>query len=964
MIKKIFSSRIYKIKSKKKLDIFCKKKSYLYLNYVLHYLLIIEDYERINQIIEERISKVKRKKYREILNYYWCIYFINKDEKYSADKIYTRLNEKNKIKIDILKCNSNTQQLKIFDDNFGNKLNSIKVNKNYNNLIDILYLLNLFRQDKIISKLLELKIKLKLNFILFKHTLGINDIEFISTVVDITNLYYSLNAEHKYVFPVSKLILKKIVYKLIDNINLYNEVLGKSIITYNEKVCLGLRTLLSIDENVSNQKLYVQDLNDFISKNQVEEYTKFIFEVSSKKSLSEKEDISIYIEEIKKIVDEEISGDIIHIIFMCCSLIKEEKLLEFYEKLKEIQYNGDNNVIKDSLVLGTNLLRFWIGEKISLSFLTSNVFISEFLKLLILIDNGEIAYDEFLKKLNNIDYIEVYSVFSWKKMDSIFKKYNFDWLKLILEKVEPNEIDYKFKNHLLNLYVKLLNHKMHVFYNEFDSINKLIILKNKEISFKVYSAVTLLSVYNLYDNDVKELVSSILNMQDKIDVSIDILESFILSVIVFVYRNKDKINTKHIRRLINSKITGNKRVLFLIGLYFIDFKQLSYDEYDQFLYAIYKIYIESSIKDVVEFSMLSHIANNIIVEKKNLYDNCIDVIYSDNGNLFVLESDYVNDYDFLYKSLDVKKVKCVSALANKDTIMTNLICKIYFSNIEKYGAGKLIQISSELKGKELMEALLKEMGYEETQEQIKKIKQGEFVNSLWLNEFSLHTYMKDIKSKVDKKFANSFNDICALDKKIIHVTSLVLLAKLGIIQKIVDSKNYFCTGVVFNEFSKMNEKNSYDLIDGVVEDAICYDDYTMSINKVLKELKEKNQIEYVSSANILGIDIVDRFNKYDVEFIKLGTSFNSNNLFSIITEEPFYFKTDFFKNISYGTYSLIIDMLKNKTISCLEFSQITEELEKINYNLKISGEAYKYLLSKSSDENILKVIKILNKYNY
>ena len=963
MIKNILSSRVYKSKSINELEKFYDRNNLKYINYVLHYLFIIENYELMNKIIESKIKIAKNKKIKEILNYYKCICFINKNEKYNADKLYFKLNEKNKIKIDILKCKDTIEQLKNFDDKIVPVLRKKKTNKYYGFLIDILYLLNLSRKEKIVNKKLEIKIKFKINKILLKHSLNINDINFLLNIIDVTNAYFTLNYENKNQFPISLNLLKHVIYILSKNVILYKEILNNNIVKYNEKICLGFRILLSLDNNRANQKKYLNDLKGFIKENRVEEYTRFIFEVTNNKNVSEQQNIEVYIDEINKIVSDEAKGDIMHLVYMCCAFNKEDKLATFYNKFKKIKYYGKDGIIKDSLILGNNLLKFWTGDKINLSFVTKNILISKFLKLIIQLDNCEITYKEFLRQLENIDYIEVYSIFSWERLDSIFCKYNYKWLKIILEKVEVNEIDYKFKNYLLSVYTKVLNHERYMFLNEFNFLNKIILFKNNELIFQIYSVVVLLSVYNLYNNEVKKMIYSILNNESKINGNKQILESFVLSTIVFVARNSDKIDTNLMKNFIEKRITGNKSLLFLLGLYFIDCKKVEKKEYDTFLQNLHKIYLNNEVIDVVEFSIISHIANLILLEKKVLITNYQDIVYSENGELFVLERDYIEEYKLIYNNLGVKKVEIISKEANVDTLMSIIICKIYFLNIEKYGAGKMIRISSELKGKKFMKELLKEMGYEDTQEQIIKIKQGELINSLWLNEFNLHTFFKDIKSKVDNKFVNSFNKLNLIDKKIIHVTSLALLAKLGIVEKLTIFNNYYCTGYVLKEISKMNDNGTFDMIDGVIEDAICYDDYIIDIYNALRKLKDKKRIEYISNANILGMEELNRFNKFDEEFIKIATTYNSNNLFSIITEEPFYFKTDFFKNISYGTYSLIIDMLKNNVITNAEFLKVTEELEKINYNLKIEVDAYKYLLTKSNDDSILKVIKILNKYN-
>ena len=131
----------------------------------------------------------------------------------------------------------------------------------------------------------------------------------------------------------------------------------------------------------------------------------------------------------------------------------------------------------------------------------------------------------------------------------------------------------------------------------------------------------------------------------------------------------------------------------------------------------------------------------------------------------------------------------------------------------------------------------------------------------------------------------------------------------------------------------------------------------------MKELKGKKQVEYVSSANTLGIEEIKKFNQFDEEFLKIVPTYKIDNLFSIVTEEPFYFKTKIMCDISNGTYSLIINMLIKKVISTKEFYEATVTLKDLNYPLKIDMSAYKYIVNLSSDNWIKKTVRILNEYN-
>ena len=964
MINRILSSKVYRAKNLTELDKIYKKKYSFNIKNILRYLLIIENYDKLKKIIDNELPNIKSKKLKEIINYYRCIYFIEKKEKYNADKLYTGLEQKYKIKIDILKSELNIHQLKIFDDKIMPRLNTLKPNLEYGNLLYLLYLSNLLRKEKVVSKIIEIRLMLKINLILLSHSLRLDDIDFLSSVINITNAYYSLKTEYKESFPISLNLLKRIIYKLSTSVILYEQVLNEKIIQYNEIICMGFRTLLSNENEEKNQKQYLEDLKKFIEENKVEEYTKFIFEISNSTIKEEKEKIDAYIDKIEKIVSGSTKGDIIHLIYMCCFFIDESKILNFYTKFKNIQYTGDDIYIIDSLKLGNNLLKFWSGEKIELSFITKSMYVNKFLKLIISLDCEKITYNEFLQKVNELDYIDILSIFSWERMELIFKNYNFEWLEIILKKINPKENNYKFKNYLLNIYVKIINHKKRIFLNEFKKLNNLILLKNKDIEFQIYSIITQLGVYDSYDNDVKIAINNVIeNFDNNIVINNSILENFILVTIIYSYRNEVKINVDLMKKIINNNITKNKRILFLIGLYYISDISIDTTEYESNLKAFYKIYEKNDIKDEVEFSMLSHIANIVLREDNILKYNFNDIVYHVDNEVIVLETDYKKEYNAIYKKLNIVKKKSISHEKEIDTLLSILICRTYFSNIEKFNAGKMIQISKELNGEEVINELLKETGYYHRKEQIDKIKNGELIPSLWLNEFNLHTFMKDMKSKIDHKFANSINKLNLNDTKIIHITSLTLLAKLGIVDKLKSSNKYFVTGHIYREIENMYNNPTLDMLDGVIEDAVCYDDYINEIYETLKKLKENKQIKYVSSANILGTREINKFNSFDKEFIKLISTYNSENLFSIITEEPFYFKNDIFQKISNGTYSLIIDMLRKNIITSKEFYEITIELEKINYHLKIDITAYKYILSRASDEWISKVVKILNNYN-
>ena len=89
---------------------------------------------------------------------------------------------------------------------------------------------------------------------------------------------------------------------------------------------------------------------------------------------------------------------------------------------------------------------------------------------------------------------------------------------------------------------------------------------------------------------------------------------------------------------------------------------------------------------------------------------------------------------------------------------------------------------------------------------------------------------------------------------------------------------------------------------------------------------------------------------------------NGNKNFCVITEDPYWLKTEPFSNISEGIISLLIDALKSNLITSKELLNSIKILNNMQYNMNIGKVLYSYLLTKSDDNNIKEVIKIINNY--
>lgn len=951
MLKKKYNN-IYFLKRIDDLDKFSDNKHYW--KYILYYYILINDYDRIYKFIVEKKSNDLNDYNINILNYYLCLYYINKKDVYNAEKMYYKLDDIYKIKIDISKCKYSYELNNIFDEKIRSNFKYSKLYKEYGNTLDFLYLNNFLREQYYFNNKLNKKIIYKLKKILKQNELSIADIEYLCSIISVTYYYYTLYFKDDN-YPIDFDLLKKIVYKLTNNIDKYNEVIGNYIIKYNDLIVLGYRTLITIDNDVEHQKEYLDNINSFIENHESGEYNKFINKLS-KQIKNGKQNMNDFLINIKKILAGNFNGEILHLIYIyCINSDSSKEILDFYNKLNSIDSNNND------LLFGKEILKFWTGGKFDLSYLKENVIIDDLTRLIIEFDNKEISYSDFIIKLQNINNIDCFFVLNWNRLAEVFKDCNYKWLEIILKKC--NNINWKTEKYLLKIYNDILNYRKGMFLDDFVYLDNIITSKIDKIIFKVLSVLVHLLIYNDYNEEVVSNIQSILKNKQSSNLDLRVLESFIISVVIYsINHEKRVIEIEELKSLVIDKLNGNKKILCLLAIYFLDRKELENDFYISALKYIYNIYDKnSSIEDISEFSLISILASKSLVKKESIKAKNQDIVYYDDKKLVVLETDVNDLYQEFYDKLKIIKVQNLLNCGDKTNMLEVMLERIYFENIEKYNAGKKISLPSNLKGKDLIIELLRAVGYDEDQKKIKQIKEGTIINGLWLNIFTLHQYMKDIKSKKDKKFSNSINGLVGNQKKIIHITSLVLLAKLGIVDRLVKNPNYKSTGYVYNEIDKMKNSDHTELIDGIIEENVCYDDYLNDIYNTLLELDEMNQIEYVSSANILGFKEEKYINDFDLEFMKLMTTYDKES-FIIITEDPFYFKTDVFNNISYGTYSLLIDMFYNSVISSEELYNLTKALDDLNYNFIVGKDIYNYLISKSDDMFISNILDIINNY--
>ena len=297
--------------------------------------------------------------------------------------------------------------------------------------------------------------------------------------------------------------------------------------------------------------------------------------------------------------------------------------------------------------------------------------------------------------------------------------------------------------------------------------------------------------------------------------------------------------------------------------------------------------------------------------------------------------------------------------SEEEHVLMFLICRIFFEKIEEKGLGKKITLSDNAGAKELLEQLNKALGMDVKINERKKIRNGEIINLPWMNTYDYSSLLEDVVSTKWKMFYNSKNNRFLGENKIIHISTLILLEKIGRLD-ILEKNSCYISNSIYEETIKRSRKAIRELGRGISEEAIFYDAELDNLAASLQKLKKEGKIYSVTKAKIIQRGGI---NEFDDEMIKyIIDNINGNKNFCVITEDPYWLKTEPFSNISEGIISLLIDSLKSNLITSKELLNSIKILNNMQYNMNIGKVLYSYLLTKSDDNNIKEVIKIINNY--
>lgn len=925
---------------------------------LVNYLIIVGNKEKAFEMLKSIYKEKLSQKQINQLDFLQLIYHINNNDKYNRDAVKYRLikSQKKYNQYYELVCEENLEErLKIFKRIVENK--KIKFffrNNNYRNNIIYAYLLSFGLLENpididFIDKYINNNIK-KLNK---KGRLTIYDINFIESISNIifSNISFIYIKNNNYFIDFFE--YRELLEKVIQERKEYKDFTKRKNIQFNTIMFVAIRDLINLEEFSNEEKEnMIKYLNNFFNENKDE--------IDENIKITQKAYKENFWEEIEKIIknnNEQINiTDLI--MTMACSNYKD--LANFNNRLNEIVEENSKNVsehIKQELYFGREILNLWTNGIFDKTVLPDKYIVSDFTKLMIEFFNGNIKPEEFAFELNNVNKIDCFEILNWDLLEEKCEILgNLEWVPMILDKI-GDQLDEKALEYFQKFYIDIKQEKRTVFLKDFLKISNRLIKKFDYNYFFLFNTANMLIQDYADFNDAENLIVQIINNWDKI--KIHNKESYFLTLLVVIVEQKmTKIDLRKIEEIIdNIKININKNfiLLYLSIIYKnITFSENEYKEILKFIVEIFKNQdnIEDNLYRIIASFAIKYEENRNIVKLPQY-----DVIYYKNNKHYYKKTDDI----LLKESYTLLPLQEIDSIDNaeEEHVLMFLICQIFFEKIEEKGLGKKFTISANAGVKELMEQINKALGIEEKNNTKKQIRDGKIIQSPWMNIYDYNSIFEDIISEKWKMFYNSCNKRFLGENKIIHLSALILLEKIGRLD-VLEKNNCYVSNCIYEETIKRSSKKVVELGRGIIEEATFYDEDLDKIAVLLQNLKKEGKIYTVTEAKIIPRGNV---NKFDDEMIKyIVENINENRSFCVISEDPYWLTMHPFSSISEGTVSLLIDSLKNGLISSEEFLDSIKKLNEIQYNIDIGNVLYNYLLTKSDDEKIKEAISIINKY--
>ena len=899
------NSEIYKLKSCKEVidnfDLLSFDEKYK----VINYLFITGNNEKVFYLLKKVYSGKLSNREKKRADYLQLIYHINNENNYNIDTIKYQLIKENKDEewyYNIITEKNIEKKLEIFQELLRkNKLKKYFRNKKYRKKIIYVYLMNFGFLDKPLKiNFIEKYINESLKNLNRKKELQIDEISYIENISNIIfgDLSFIYIKNNDYFIDFNE--YKKLIEKVISEKTKYKDYSKSSNVEFNTIMYCTIRNMINLDFLNTGEKRNMSNfLDDFFNKN--------INEISNNIKITKKIYSGDFWEEIEKILkNNENEVDFIDLIINNISF-SDERLEDTYNKLDQLINKYTKKTLKyiiQELTLCKEIVSLWLyGSFDKKKFEDISYKVSNFNDLIIKFFNKEIGPEDFIFELNNINRIDCFEIINWQMLEKKCKIFNnYEWLLMILARINT-QLNKKTVKFFENFYMDILCRKRTMFLNDFVRVNNVLVKKfDYNYFFLVNSTNILIQLYEDY-KDAEPLIEKIVNNWERIKLK-EKKSFYLYIIIVIVEQNLTKVDLEKLKSILINDIDISINKSFVLLYLSIVYKDIviSESEYKNILKYIIDSYkniddIEDILYKIIASFAMRYEENRNIINLSNF-----DIIYYKNEKHYHLETeDKILNEGFELLNVDIINKVDISKDTKKDHLLMFFICRIFFSKIEEKGMGKKISIPSNATPKELLLELNKALGIDFETNKKNQVREGKIIDEPWLNLYEYNSLFEDIISSKWKMFNNVHNNKFLSTNKIIHLSTVILLAKIGRLD-VLEKNECYVSFSIYDETIKRNNKEVVELGRGILEEAIFYDKELSELANTLEVLNKNKHIFTVSEAMILP---KRRLNKFDDDIVKLIVEkININEDFCLITEDPYWLNTNPFSNISESIISL------------------------------------------------------------
>jgi len=933
--------------------------------------LLIDGNTELFKNIVFGINLKKSNKFKKIYFYYLVIAYFNlmKDEFNYNKSIY----ELSKIDLKISEFLNDYFKSDLIEIRISlvNKYNNdlIEIYKKYpflNDIIINLYL-HIYLCEEFTIKNLAFERKIKFAYKRISNLKKINSfhLQKIYIIGSLIDNYFMMRNIINYNFFISFEVLKKLLLNALIFINKSDFILPSNFkdrinLLYNFKSSIFSIEIRKDNYSKDNEQIYENLFHKFRS------YLNISNSIFDDLLLNNSIDINKFNTELSRLINTpgqvkilEFIATIIGISFKSgqvnqVKLVIEDKLNEVV-KFPELEIN-----IQFSL----ELINFWMN--LPSDFSNPRYKIPNIIELLWRYERRFISFDELLKALDDAEMCFSLNIQNWKKLNDLFDEVQLPiFLLKFLKKINVVRNDVEIINFINKFLFDIIsvNKYNNLFLKDFIELSKLcVVLTNYQIKTVYYIYVCFINMYHYKGEEIISFSNILIERFEELKLEKLENDKLITNLVVNVSSLLDSERAYKLFDIIKNLSTSQLTILSNICL------NLNSGMNEKFLekldiFILYDILIEKYEIKEIEYELVVQIAQKLIIhkEKFNKILN-FDVIYLFENKFYVIINNINIDFKNMFDFLNIGIINEINDNYERESLSSTIIQRIYFKYIEKFNVGYAISIGENLNPREIIEKLAKELDYNERKELIDKINGGNEIDEPWLNIFDAHKLFKIINGDSDSiyMFKNSITRYLPTGSILLSFSSLLLLSRLNMLDKIINIENVFITKTSYETITEYSINNHFHFED-VLEGFVFYKEMVDILKNAVDYLYNMKKVIDFSNENLLPDLDLNFINKYDRDvfnFILINTYNNKD--YTIINDDPYFLKL--FKNYKnfQSTLSFLIYMFQLKLVDSNYIYEKINEMKKINYKTTIEGEALSFLILNIENEMLEKIINVSN----